>query len=240
MKKLLALLLALAMVFSLMLCLTACDDSSSSDDDDDEKSSSKKDDEDEDDDKDDEDDNKDDEDTDKDDEDEDDKTTTSTGIVGTWEGTVDLSDFFAMYGMDFLSVKSFKVGLIFEFEKNGEYTMYVNESDWDKAVDKNMDSWIEAFEESLEDEYGMSAEDFEDETGMTPEEYMISVFEEDITADSIYLESKYELEDDILYLKNDGTYQIDLSSKEFEFVAGDEDSQETFEMIYEGVVFKRQ
>ena len=188
MKKLLALLLVLAMVFSVMTVFTACEDSSSSssksdkddDDDDDDKKKDDKDDEDEDEDEDNKDnedeDNKDNEDEDednKDNEDEDkDEPSKTSDIVGEWEGKVDMAcimnylmEASAGDAAEFLLLDSFEVRFTFEFDDDGMFSMTINERDFEKELENAAEVWIDGYYEIID----MQIE--ENGLDMTPDEY---------------------------------------------------------------------
>ncbi len=227
MKKLLALLLVLAMVFSMMTMLTACgeddyDDEDTSDEDDEG------------------DDKNDDEDDDKNDEDEDEE----VSLVGTWTGTADLSDMInlmlAAQDMDFVSLSSFKVGVTFVFEDNGKYTVEFDADDFRDALADAIPDMAAALVDYLEGE-GVSEEDFEEEYGVTVAEFLEEYYAENLDADSMGGSGNYYLDGNKLYLDGSSSYlTIELSGNRFELTdySGNDDNG-LYMSMFEGVVFKR-
>ena len=266
MKKLLALLLVLAMVFSVMTVFTACEDSSSSssksdkddDDDDDDKKKDDKDDEDEDEDednKDDEDeDNKDNEDEDnKDDEDEDkDEPSKTSDIVGEWEGEVDMACilnymFEASLGdlAEYLTLDSFEVRFTFEFDDDGMFSMTINERDFEKELENAAEVWIDGYYEIIDiqiEEQGldMTPDEYaEQHLGMSVEDFIEEALVSGMDAAQFENYGNYELDGSKLYMDSSREYYIiEIDGDELVFEGYSEGGLD--EELLGGIVFERQ
>ena len=178
-SKLLALLLALAMVF----CLVACgaEDKDDEDDKDDKGSSNVEDN-----------DDKDDKDNEEEEEEkeEEEEETDAEKIVGEWSCRFDLRDMMheklseEMDGEDsFIPNKALYMTLSLEFERNGEFTLAaeIDQSSMNDYMDALIDNLVDYMYDMAEDQ-GMSKTQFDDaieqQYGMSVNEYINDTFEQ--------------------------------------------------------------
>ena len=232
-KKLLALLLALAM---LLCCFAACDSSDKDDDDEDEKV------EDEEKDEDDEDEDEDKDDEDKDDEDDDDKPSKKPvkdeTLEGTWVGEVDLAK-----ALGEMMETEFDTKLMFSFEweiTDEDITITIVDVPSDDKVMTYMEEYVYA----LVDMYGYEMEDYLDMNGYEDEEEFIeemaASFIDTFGEDSEVVYCEYELDgDDTIITEDDAVITFDITGAEFEIVDVEDDDMDNFTPFL-GCVFEKQ
>ncbi len=240
MKKLLALLLVLTMIFSMMAVLSGCwDDSYDSD--------SVSDEEDKDDDK------KGDEDPDtKPEEDEPQPTETEpepepqplNDVIGTWVYKMDMTELInsallmAIENADlsadidisqYISIDAYVMEMSFEFDNDGNAKMIVSAKEANKALVPDLIGDLEAMLEAM----GMTVEQFEEKVGTSLETYVESFAAQHLTAEEEITEYQYKVEDGKIYLNEDGNFtEADASAYEIE------DNTLIIEIL-DGVVFQR-
>ncbi|MBE6975852.1 MAG: hypothetical protein E7439_01460 [Ruminococcaceae bacterium] len=212
MKKLVALLLALAMILSMSLFLTACDDSSKKD--------------------------KDEEISEED---------LEKAIVGTWKGTMDLTD--SMEEMlegeglgEYVELSKFKVKFSMEFNDDGEVEIVADEDSLNDAFETFIDEMADGMEAYLADELEKAGSDMTpDEAmkaqyGMGCKEYLTEVYESvaDSMADELSETVDYELDGNKLYMFADEDTYVKISitkggTMEFGKVSGDDEEAKFYE-----------
>ncbi len=92
----------------------------------------------------------------------DDKSSSGTGIVGTWEANVKLSDYEDMGDLgemeEYLDLDKMVIGFTLKLTADGEYKLTVNSKSIDKLVDVMCDG-MEDYMKAAAKEYGMSYKD---------------------------------------------------------------------------------
>ena len=230
MKKLLALLLVLAMVFTLCAC---GNNDGNSDKDDDDKDIVQNDDK-------------------KEDEDEEET------IVGKWTGEIDLAVILSEVPefedldkemRELVMPDDIGIKITFKFEEDGTASVSGDvKGALEDYVDQVTNNLVDYVEEMLEAE-GVSKKDFEDAYGMSLEDYasqmMEEGFEEALEEAEVKMafdsEGEYKLDGDKLYFGEDGEFEeyfkIDLDGDKLTFknYSGDDKGSE----IFSGLVLKR-
>lgn len=232
MKKILALLLALLMVFALCAC---GNNDGNSDKDNDDKDIVQNDDK-------------------KEDEDEDEEET----IVGKWTGEIDLAVILSEVPefedldkemRELVMPDDIGIKITFKFEEDGTASVSADaKSALEDYVDQVTDNFVDYVEEMLEAE-GVSKKDFEDAYGMSLEDYasqmMDEGFEEALeeAEDKMAFDSEgeYKLDGNKLYFSEDGEFEdyfkIDLDGDKLTFKNYSEDDKGA--EIFSGLVLKR-
>ena len=146
----------------------------------------------------------------------DDKSSSDTGIVGTWEANVKLSDYEDMGDLgemeEYLDLDKMVIGFTLKLTADGEYELTVNSKSIDKLVDVMCDG-MEDYMKAVAKDAGMSysdmlnalgcssIKDFLDQAGMLDEFEQIKEQTED---------GEYTWEDGVLTMDGD---EVDASLK---------------------------
>lgn len=143
-------------------------------------------------------------------------------LVGTWKGDMDLTK--AMQdelgeGVEGFELDEFKVTVVFEFTKEGTYTMSLDEASVQKAMEgliAGMEGFMKTMMEEMAKEAGMTLEDLLAASGMTMEDMMKMVTEElegqDLVGEMVKeakKEGKYQAKDGKLHLSEDKDEDIE-------------------------------
>ena len=179
--------------------------------------------------------------------------TVSNPLVGEWSGLADIAAmcnmlFELMLGeelADYLKIDSFDVTMTFSFDADGNYTIIFDEDDFAVALESASETWIDGYyaliEHTIETEnLDMTAEEFAQENfGMSVEEYIEEGFASSMDATAFETYGEYELDENKLYLDGDPEYYtIDLSGDELiivEYSGGELDGE-----LFADVIFRRQ
>lgn len=233
-KSILALLLALVVMFTFFGCAEQEDDDKKSDKESTSQNSDKND----------------------DDKDREEEKEEDTGIVGEWEGTVDLSVIYnplfeQMLGEDlakYLELDSFDVRVTFNFEEDGEYDLVFNKRDFEDALEDASKIWVDGYYDIIElaiEDAGldMTADEYAQEAlGCTIEEYVSSVMVVDTS--SLEQSGNYELDGNKLYVDEEDEYYIialDGDELEFKEYRGTTEMESELEAaLLDNVIFERQ
>ena len=229
MKKILALLLALAMVLSFVACGSA---ESSNNDDDDKKTEEK--------------------------EEEKKKEEKETSIIGTWTGTFDIAEAYdktmsTSMGTQAGTIKEFKIPLTLKFIDDKNYAVSIDKVQFEKNVDGIMDAFsnavISVLDATFQQSVGMTLDAYLQAQNMTKDEYlqMNGLSKEQLKASLLegmkdgFEEEKgtYEIKDENIYMKSqdpedeeDNTYfkikELTETKLELQVISEDEEMKEMF------------
>lgn len=145
-------------------------------------------------------------------------------LIGTWALDCDLADAMAdELGSDYADFNApLKMTILFDFNEDGTYRMYIEESSFTDSFNSWVDAFIDYSEESVyvmfEEDFGMSREETDaailEGYGMTMREYMYETMGSQLDAGDLVseMESKgtYETKGNKLYLA-EGSDKIDES-----------------------------
>ncbi len=231
MKKLLALLLALAMILSFAACGST---ESSNNDDDDEKTEEKE------------------------NEKEKEKEEKKSSIIGTWTGTFDIAEAYdktmsTSMGTQAGTIKEFKIPLTLKFIDDKNYAVSIDKAQFEKNVDGIMDAFfnavIQVLEATFQQSVGMTLDAYLQAQNMTKDEYlqMNGLSKEQLKASLLegmqdgFEEEKgtYEVKDENIYMKSqdpedeeDNTYfkikELTETKLELQVISEDEEMKEMF------------
>ena len=172
----------------------------------------------------------------------DDESGSKSGIVGTWEGDIDMTSFLNnMLSGSGITLNDFKFTMIFEFKIDGTYKCSADPESLKNAA-------VGMFED-MASAAGMTLDQLLAASGVSSiDELIESSFSTDDITEGITSEGKYKLEGDKLYYSEDADSEISedeydtikLSKNTLEFVShtGDSADEETIAAFYP-LTFKR-
>ena len=182
-----------------------------------------------------------------------------TGIVGEWQGTLDLSIacnllFEEMLGEDlakYLEIDRFDVRTTITFEENGQYDITLNEKDVEDALEDASDIWVDGYYEIIElvieeADLNMTADEYAEEMlGCSVEEFITNAFADSLDVSSMETSGNYELNGKKLYLdEDDSYYTIALDGDQLEFKEYINDKSDIGSYLgtalFKNVIFERQ
>ncbi len=168
------------------------------------------------------------------------------GLCGKWKGTLDvaasfnrqLEDVNGGEILEYWKAEELKVVVRYEFTDDGEYTMTIDEADFEEAVLELVPSLAAAAREALEAQ-GKDPEAIEAELGKSIEAYFEDGIRGMISGMSLETGGTYELKGSKLYLDEDEEYiKIKVTEKTLDFVSYSGEGD--FAEMYGDVTFKRQ
>ena len=222
MKKLLALLLVLAMIFSVMTVFTACDNDS----------------------------NYNQEDHDDDDDDDDEKEGSIVGEWKSVVNMACV--FNAMFESSLtkdlakhLKLETFNAGYTIKFAEDGKYQMIIDQNDFKSSMNEAAKVWIKGYKEIIQDtiaknNLNMSVEQYAQQAfGCSVEDYINNNLVNSMDTASFESSGEYKIDGNKLYMDSETEfYTVKVTTKKLEFTSFSQGGID--EELLTGVIFKRQ